>query len=110
MSAATSRSPERRAQASGASDRLELADHAVDLVRRVVVAEPDADGAAGFLQAEAFHDRQRVVVPVPDEDAAAAELLGHLARRASLEADRERRCPLFPAFGAGDAVERAPGD
>src|SRR5262245_7167660 len=91
-------------------DRLELVEHAVDLVGRVVVAEPDADGAARLLEAEALHDLERVVVAVPDVDPSLRECPRGLGGMLVAHPDRERGGALAHPAGLGDPEQADPGD
>ena len=82
-------------------------EHAVDLVERVVVAEPDPDRPAGREQPEPREHLDRVVVPVPHADAAVRERRGGVERVPVAEPDRERRGALVHARRVGDPVHAA---
>ena len=82
----------------------------IDLVRRVVVAEADPDGAARIQDVEPLEQFHRVVVPVPGEDAALGERLRRVPGMLVAQPNRERGGPLGEPVGAGDAVQPMPAD
>ena len=64
---------------------------------RVVVAEADPDGAAGFQDAQPLEQFHRVVVPVPGEDPALRERLRRVPGMLIAQPYRERRRSARPA-------------
>jgi len=80
----------------------ELLQDAVDLGRRVVVAEADPHRAASLLQAEALHQLERVVVAVPHVDPAPGEDLRGLEGMLLSHAHGERRGAFVHARRVGD--------
>ena len=77
----------------------------IDLVERVVVAEADPDGAAGFQDVQPLEQLHRVVVPVPCEDPALRERLGRVSGMLIAQPYRERGGSLGQPVDAGNAVQ-----
>src|SRR3954463_9370882 len=72
--AAPARSARRRGNRPGTSgDSAQRFEQSIDLGRRVVMRQPDADDAAAIEEAQSFHQAGGVEVAVPDGDPLSAE-------------------------------------
>jgi hypothetical protein len=89
---------------------LDRFEQTIDLVRGVVVHEPDPQESAVFGQAETLDQPGRIEVAMPCRDPFVTEVAGQGRDRDSIDGDRRRRRPLLEPPGVDDAVQAHTGN